>query len=754
MGKRNDKKGAVAQQKDRINKGNHSMNPDRKVGAGGQNMRDRTTIKRLQMYRNFKPKRDSEGKITRPAIFQNILKPGATSRVAPNRKWFGNTRVITQKALQNFQDEMGKVMKDPYKVVMRATNLPISLLNETSKNARVHILDTEKFENTFGPKAHRKRPKIMAGDMESLLAQVNSANEKYSEEKDWDIVKDNEGVTGEAKHVIFRAGQSKRVWNELYKVVDSSDVVIQVLDCRDPIGTRSPHIEEYMRKEKPHKHLVFVLNKCDLVPTWVTQKWVAILSSEYPTMAFHSSLTNSFGKGAMINLLRQFGKLHSDKKQISVGFIGYPNVGKSSIINTLKQKKVCKTAPIAGETKVWQYITLMRRIFLIDCPGVVYPVGHSETDSILKGVVRVEYCKEPEDHIPAILAQVKEKYIAKTYKMESWTSHIDFLEQMARRCGKLLRGGEPDTSTVAKMVLNDWQRGKIPYFVRPPGSDDYVPKEYPVKGKDKSSKVSMPVENTDGADNQQMSTNALSSPGEYNAKRETDVGVQKVIQGQQIKVKQDFRKINVGNEFGEEDQKPLELDGLSESENEPESGDEEDNEEVVEEDDSNKETQQQKVKSKANVPKKMSQKPKTPKRQADFKIRTHSKKSKPTEKQSECKSSSGAFTVTGGASESDSIVPHSTHGFSEYTMEENKDTMCVNMNSHQPNQNPVIQRAQQKVKKQNRKRKFDDTDLDEGEQKITGKEKRRMYRQQKVTKVGEQYYQTANIKNRSNRKDT
>ena len=64
------------------------------------------------------------------------------------------------------------------------------------------------------------------------------------------------------------------------------------------------------------------------------------MSQEYPTMAFHSSITNPFGKGALITLLRQFSKLHKDKKQISVGFIGYPNVGKSSLINALRAKKV------------------------------------------------------------------------------------------------------------------------------------------------------------------------------------------------------------------------------------------------------------------------------------------------------------------------------------------------------------------------------------------------------------------------------
>lgn len=71
--------------------------------------------------------------------------------------------------------------------------------------------------------------------------------------------------------------------------------------------------------------------------------------------------------------------------------MGYPNVGKSSVINTLRSKKVCNVAPVPGETKVWQYITLMKRIFLIDCPGVVYSgAGDTDTDAVLKGVVRVE----------------------------------------------------------------------------------------------------------------------------------------------------------------------------------------------------------------------------------------------------------------------------------------------------------------------------------------------------------------------------
>lgn len=77
-------------------------------------------------------------------------------------------------------------------------------------------------------------------------------------------------TTSTAREPIYAKGTSRRIWGELYKVLDSSDVVIHVLDARDPLGTRCKPVVEYLRKEKAHKHLVYVLNKVDLVPTWVT----------------------------------------------------------------------------------------------------------------------------------------------------------------------------------------------------------------------------------------------------------------------------------------------------------------------------------------------------------------------------------------------------------------------------------------------------------------------------------------------------
>lgn len=535
-----------APRKQGFNKSVHSMNPDRPTDGlkGVAKPRTKATIKRLQMYRNFKAKRDKTGKILSPAPFQGWLPSGSRARVEPNQKWFGNSRVISQNALQRFQDEFGAVVKNPYQVVMKPTNLPITLLNEKAKNARVHLLDTESFDKTFGPKKQRKRVNLTFNDLDSMSKAVTENSDKYDEGKDIDRVREDTGVREGQRDWVFGAGMSKRIWNELYKVIDSSDVLLQILDARDPMGTRSPYVEGFLRKEKPHKHLIFILNKVDLVPNWVTQRWVAILSAEYPTVAFHASITHPFGKGSLINLLRQFAKLHIDKKQISVGLIGYPNVGKSSVINTLRSKKVCKVAPIAGETKVWQYITLMKRIFLIDCPGVVYPSAETDTEKVLKGVVRVELVQNPDDYIEDVIKRVRKEYLVKTYKVDGWETATEFLEKLAARTGKLLKKGEPDVNQVARMVLNDWQRGKLPFYVAPEGFEvpltrQAEPEEVP--------EVMPEIKETD----------TLEPVAKDNEPKETEKEIEAPAISN-LMIAQDFAKIRVGLQFdNEDDVRPL-----------------------------------------------------------------------------------------------------------------------------------------------------------------------------------------------------
>lgn len=454
---------------------------------------DKAKVQHLKLLKGGKATRDARGRIIHAAAFQSTEAP--TARIQPDRRWFGNTRVVGQAQLDTFRQELTAKKADSYQVLLRASKLPMSLLTEPTREARMHLLRSESFAHTFGQDAQRRRPKLAVGNLEELMQQVAERGATETSGKGDTAAVDSSANSSSAstaastngdlsdspyamiKDPLMQKGQSRRIWNELYKVIDSSDVVIHVLDARDPLGTRCRSVETFLKKEAPHKHLLFLLNKCDLVPPTVTRRWVKHLSRDHPTLAFHASITNPFGKGSLIALLRQYSRLHRDKKQISVGFIGYPNTGKSSIINTLRQKAVCSVAPVPGQTKVWQYVTLMKRIYLIDCPGVVpTAVQDTPTETVLKGVVRIEAVPSPEDHIGAILERVKPEYIGRTYEVWRWDDPIDFLTKLALRSGKLLRGGEPDISTMARMVLQDWLKGRIPYFVPPPldeaGADD------------------------------------------------------------------------------------------------------------------------------------------------------------------------------------------------------------------------------------------------------------------------------------------
>lgn len=126
----------------------------------------------------------------------------------------------------------------------------------------------------------------------------------------------------------------------------------------------------------------------------------------------------------------------------------------------------------------------MKRIYLIDCPGVVPPnANDSEQDILLRGVVRVENVENPHVYIPAVLQKTKPQHIERTYDVRGFRNSTEFLELLARKAGRLLKGGEADVDGVAKMVLNDFLRGKIPWFTPPPLLEGREVKEKGVEGR-------------------------------------------------------------------------------------------------------------------------------------------------------------------------------------------------------------------------------------------------------------------------------
>lgn len=415
-----------------------------------------------KMLRGGKPTRDAEGNITEPAPFQN---PNcAAGKIEASRNWFATTRSADQRELEQFREQLAGMATDAYKVILDRGQVPMSLIKDAGGKP---VRPVTSYEDTFGKKATRKRVKMAFSSMEELAEQTRQRQGAGQEA----CAAGEEAFSRGGKEKAYLKGQSKRIWAELYKVLDSSDVVVHILDARNPQGTECTSIKKYIG-ENVHKHLVYLLNKVDLVPTGITAKWLAHFSQRHPTLAYHAaSIDRSYGKQSLVRLLRQFARLHPEKKQISVGFVGYPNVGKSSVINSLRSKNVCTVAPVPGETKVWQYISLMKRIYLIDCPGIVPPADKDETSVVLKGVVRVENISAPEDHVEALLEKAGAEHIKSVYGIEEYAGHVDFLEKLAKKSGRLLKGGVPDVCAMAKIVIHDWLRGRIPYYECPPGDE-------------------------------------------------------------------------------------------------------------------------------------------------------------------------------------------------------------------------------------------------------------------------------------------
>lgn len=377
------------------------------------------------------------------------------TKIEPNRKWFGNTRTITQEELAKFRNAYTEIKNDQFQVILHEQKLPKSLVHDEEEKNRFDLLKAESFKETFGKKATRRKPVLKDYDLHNLMMNAITEDENYAIRK-----MKQESVTGNVD-----MGQTKRVLGEVYKVIDSSDVIVEVLDARDPLGTRSRKLEEFMAKETPHKHLIFLINKCDLVPRWVVEKAIRRLTRERPTLAFRASTTIAFGNDQLIALLRQFQTLHKNHAHLCVGFVGYPNVGKSSVINALKRDNVCPVAPIAGETKVWRYIALTKKIYLIDCPGHVYPEDVTDAERILRGVTRTERIIEPEHYIQHIVDRVRPQYIERTYGIEKFDGPDDLLEKVARRLGRLGKGGKPDVHEASIQLIRDFQRGRLPWFV-------------------------------------------------------------------------------------------------------------------------------------------------------------------------------------------------------------------------------------------------------------------------------------------------
>ncbi|CAD5322328.1 unnamed protein product [Arabidopsis thaliana] len=312
---------------------------------------------------------------------------------------------------------------------------------------------------------------------------------------DEDTKTEGETIEDLPKVVNVRDNSERAFYKELVKVIELSDVILEVLDARDPLGTRCTDMERMVMQAGPNKHLVLLLNKIDLVPREAAEKWLMYLREEFPAVAFKCSTqeqrsnlgwksskaskpsnmlqtSDCLGADTLIKLLKNYSRSHELKKSITVGIIGLPNVGKSSLINSLKRAHVVNVGATPGLTRSLQEVHLDKNVKLLDCPGVVMLKSSGNDASIaLRNCKRIEKLDDPVSPVKEILKLCPKDMLVTLYKIPSFEAVDDFLYKVATVRGKLKKGGLVDIDAAARIVLHDWNEGKIPYYTMPPKRD-------------------------------------------------------------------------------------------------------------------------------------------------------------------------------------------------------------------------------------------------------------------------------------------
>jgi nuclear GTP-binding protein len=284
----------------------------------------------------------------------------------------------------------------------------------------------------------------------------------------------------------------KAFYKDFAKVVEASDVIIEVVDARDPVGSRCLEVEKFVRRMGANKKIIILMNKIDLVPREVVEEWLKHLREELPTVAFKCSTqrqatnlgrkqlssaadaalkgSECLGADTLLQLLKNYARGTSGLKQsITVGVVGLPNVGKSSLINSLKRTRVAQVGNAPGVTKGIQEVHLDRQVTLLDSPGVVFSDAGVDgaAAAALRNCVKVEQLEDPVLPVAEIVRRCPAKQLMTLYKVPAYKDVDGFLTHVATARGKLRRGGVVDTSAAARIVLQDWNDGRIPYFTRP-----------------------------------------------------------------------------------------------------------------------------------------------------------------------------------------------------------------------------------------------------------------------------------------------
>ncbi|KAK3927989.1 Guanine nucleotide-binding protein-like 3-like protein [Frankliniella fusca] len=423
-----------------------------------------------------------------------------SKRVPARRRYKIEKRVRQHNKKKRREEKKNPKAKKANKMIIVPSVCPFKeeILKEAEEfKAREKEERKKAFERNLLKKKEQEEQEDASMEEEEPASLDDLIKSAQSRQKQHEIWEEDQSVNVDTELTNRTENSLKAYYKEFRKVVEAADVVLEVVDARDPLGTRCLQVEEAVKEAKGNKKLVLVLNKADLVPKDVLIKWLQYLRRTIPAIAFKAStqkqkqnlsrrkvkknwseketnVSPCVGAEVLMSLLNNYCRNKDIKTSIHVGIVGLPNVGKSSIINSLKRSRACNVGSMPGITKSAQVVELDKKIKLLDSPGIVFAKTTNETDAstVLKNAVHVQTIADPITPATAILQRASKTQMMTLYNLPEYDTPQEFFISLAETTGKFKKGGIPDTTKAARQLLEDWNRGKIRYFTQPPEVKD------------------------------------------------------------------------------------------------------------------------------------------------------------------------------------------------------------------------------------------------------------------------------------------
>jgi ribosome biogenesis GTPase A len=252
----------------------------------------------------------------------------------------------------------------------------------------------------------------------------------------------------------------KDFWKIVDRVIYESDILLEIIDARMPNLTRNEKLENKVLRKR--KFLILVMNKSDLITRRMKMDF---LQKFKPRKVVFVSCKDRKGIQNLKEIILEFAKKRRYWRYVKVGVIGYPNTGKSSVINVLTGRSAAKTSPIAGLTRGVQWIRGEGNIMFLDTPGVIPLDDKDEIEQTLMSII------DPNKLVNSDLAAMKiiqlfldynKRSLEKFYDVKIETDDTsEILLAIGKRKNFLRKEGKVDDVRTALTIIRDWQRGNL-----------------------------------------------------------------------------------------------------------------------------------------------------------------------------------------------------------------------------------------------------------------------------------------------------